>query len=303
MITQEQAGSLIGGTLYDSSGDKIGKIGQVYLDDATGRPEWVTVHTGFFGTNESFVPVIDAEVRGNDVSVAFSKSTVKGAPNVDPSEGHLSEQAEEELYSYYGLSRSEARSDMGMATGMATSGTAGQSRTGMAGTDAGSAYGSEESRTSTSDMSTSAMGTSGVASSSSGDTTDDAMTRSEERLTAGTESVEAGRARLRKWVDTEQEQVTVPVTSERATLVTEPITDANMDKATSGPEISEAEHEVTLHEERPVVTTEAVPVERVRLETETETREETVTGDVRKERIDLDAGSEATSAADPNRRM
>src|SRR4051794_7110415 len=92
MITHQQAASLIGGTLYDSSGDKVGKIGQVYLDDATGQPEWVTVHTGLFGHNESFVPVADAQVQGEDVSVSFSKSQVKDAPNVDPSEGHISEQ-------------------------------------------------------------------------------------------------------------------------------------------------------------------------------------------------------------------
>ena len=56
----------------------------------------------------------------------------------------------------------------------------------------------------------------------------------------------------------------------------------------SGPEISEAEHEVTLRAERPVVDTESVPIERVRLVKETIRDEQTVSGEVRKEQIDFD---------------
>jgi stress response protein YsnF len=68
----------------------------------------------------------------------------------------------------------------------------------------------------------------------------------------------------------------------------EPITDANVGKATEGPAISEEEHEVVLHEEVPVVQKEAVPVERVRLDTETVTEQQTVSEEVRKEQIDTD---------------
>jgi uncharacterized protein (TIGR02271 family) len=122
----------------------------------------------------------------------------------------------------------------------------------------------------------------------SGRDTDDAMTRSEERLIAGTRTEEAGRARLRKYVVTEQEQVSVPVTREEVRLEREPITEANRGAALGGPAISEEEHEVTLHAERPVVETEAVPVERVRLGKETVTGQERVQGEVRKEQIDFD---------------
>ena len=124
----------------------------------------------------------------------------------------------------------------------------------------------------------------------SGPTTDDAMTRSEEQLRVGTETREAGRARLRKHVVTEHQQVTVPVTREEVTLEREPITEANRGDAYDGPAISEEEHEVTLHAERPVVDTEAVAVERVRLGKETVTDQETVGGEVRKEEIELDRG-------------
>jgi uncharacterized protein (TIGR02271 family) len=117
---------------------------------------------------------------------------------------------------------------------------------------------------------------------------DDAMTRSEERLVADTRTEEAGKVRLRKYVVTEHQQVTVPVSREEVHLEREPITDANAGDAYDGPAISEAEHEVTLHAERPVVNTEAVPVERVRLGTETVRDQETVSGEVRKEQIDFD---------------
>ena len=114
------------------------------------------------------------------------------------------------------------------------------------------------------------------------------MTRSEERLNVGTQTSEAGRARLRKYVVTENVTQTVPVRREEVRVEREPITDATRDEAMSGPAISEEEHEVVLHEERPVVAKEAVPVERVRLDTETVTDEVTVNEEVRKEQIETD---------------
>src|SRR3712207_9254246 len=92
------------------------------------------------------------------------------------------------------------------------------------------------------------------------------MPASEKRLVAGPRAEEAGRARLRKYVVTEREQIEVPVQREEVRLEREPITEANRGAALSGADITEAEHEVTLRAERPVVETETVPVERVRLE-------------------------------------
>ena len=112
------------------------------------------------------------------------------------------------------------------------------------------------------------------------------MTRSEEQLRVGTETVEAGRARLRKYVVTENVSTTVPVSHEEVRVEREPITGANRDTALSGEPISEEEHEVTLRAERPVVAKEAVPVERARLTTETVTEDAAVNETVRKERIE-----------------
>jgi uncharacterized protein (TIGR02271 family) len=126
-----------------------------------------------------------------------------------------------------------------------------------------------------------------VGRDTSGPTADDAMTRSEEELRVGTAQRERGRVRLRKYVTTEQVQQTVPVQRERVRVEREPITDANLDAATSGPEISEEEHEVILREEEPVVEKRVVPKERVRLDKDTVTGEEQVAEEVRKEQIDI----------------
>jgi len=116
----------------------------------------------------------------------------------------------------------------------------------------------------------------------------DAMTRSEEQMHVGTETAETGRVRLRKVIVTENVTQTIPVSHEEVRVEREPITDANVDQAMAGEPLSTAEHEVILHAERPVVTTETVPVERVRLSKDTVAGETTVTGEVRKEKIDTE---------------
>jgi uncharacterized protein (TIGR02271 family) len=127
-----------------------------------------------------------------------------------------------------------------------------------------------------------------VGHDTSGPTTDDAMTRSEEELSVGTRSEETGRARLRKYVVTEEVQTTVPVQREEVRVEREPITDANVGDATDGPAISEEEHEVTLHAEEPVVEKRAVPKERVRLDKDVVEEERQVSDTVAKEQIEVD---------------
>ena len=118
--------------------------------------------------------------------------------------------------------------------------------------------------------------------------TDKAMTRSEEELRVGKTTQEAGKARLRKWVETEQVSATVPVTHEEVRVEREPITGANRDQAMKGAEITESEYEVTLHEEQAVAAKETVPKERIRLEKDVVTEEATVGADLRKERIETE---------------
>ena len=127
-----------------------------------------------------------------------------------------------------------------------------------------------------------------LATGERGDTTGDAMTRSEEELRVGTAERESGRVRLKKYVVEEEVTQTVPVRREEVRLEREPITDANRGDAVDGPAISEDEHEVVLHEEQVVTEKRAVPKERVRLDKDTTTTDETVSDTVREERIDVD---------------
>ncbi len=266
MISTEHLQTIVGSHAVDNDGDKLGKIGNVYLDDRSGEPAWATVNTGLFGTKESFVPLADARIEGDTLVVPHDKAKVKDAPKVDD-DGHIGDDEQAELYRYYGLAGVSSNGHDGFA------GTADAGTSGVGTTD--SAVGDENEG-------------GAVGHDTSGPTTDDAMTRSEERLNVGTETRESGRARLRKYVVTEQETVTVPVTREEVRVEREPITDANRGEALDGPAISEEEHEVVLHEERPVVQKEAVPVERVRLGKETVTDQQQVTEEVRKEQIDTD---------------
>ncbi|RBY79949.1 DUF2382 domain-containing protein [Blastococcus sp. TF02A-26] len=274
MIGTESISRVIGQDVYDETGSKIGSASEVYLDDETGQPEWVTVRTGLFGTKESFVPIRNADLTNDGVRVPVSKDRVKDAPKID-TDGHLSPQEEQELYRYYGLGDSSGQQ---YATTDTTQSTTGMATTGMATTG----------MTDT----TNTHGT--VGHDTSGPTTDNAMTRSEEHLSVGTRNEEIGRARLRKYVVSENVTETVPVSREEVRLEREPITDANIGNAMDGPAISEEEHEVTLHAERPVVQKEAVPVERVRLDKQTVTDQETVTDTVRKEQIEME-GAEGTA--------
>jgi uncharacterized protein (TIGR02271 family) len=121
----------------------------------------------------------------------------------------------------------------------------------------------------------------------SGPTTDDAMTRSEEELKVGTAQRESGRVRLRKYVVEDEVTQTVPVRREEVRVEREPITDANVDAATAGPEISSEEHEVVLHEEEVVTEKRVVPKERVRLDKDVTTEERQVSETLRKEEIDV----------------
>jgi uncharacterized protein (TIGR02271 family) len=246
-----------GRTLIDESGEKIGKIDELYYDSEGGQPEWALVNTGLFGTKKTFVPIRSASPTGEDVRVPVTKDQVKDAPRID-AEQQLSEQEERTLFEHYGVPYTTE----GSTTAQGAPGTGGNGGSGGAGHDV------------------------------SGPNTDDAMTRSEEELHVGTADRERGRARLRKYVVTENVETTVPVRREEVRVEREPITEDNIEQAMDGPEISEEEHEVVLHEEEPVVEKRTVPKERVRLGKDTTTEEREVSEEVRKERIDAEGARE-----------
>ncbi|WP_270240363.1 PRC and DUF2382 domain-containing protein [Kocuria marina] len=264
-MTTFDVNAILSSTAYGSDGDKIGKVEQVFLDDNSGEPTFLTVNTGLFGAKENFVPVKGARQDGDRVVLPYTKDVIKDAPKIDADQ-HLSPAEEEELYRYYELNYDDGRT---------------------AGTDR--------------DRATAAAGTAGVAGAADRDraavaqdrrdvaaTADDeaSVVRHEERLNVGTQEREAGHARLRKYVVTDHETVDVPVEREEVTVERTPINDTNarVDNGTIG----EEEVDVTLYEERPVVQKEAVAVEEVRLNKQTVQETQRVEADVRKEQVDVE---------------
>jgi uncharacterized protein (TIGR02271 family) len=244
-MSTESVAQLRGADVIDNSGDKVGTVEEIYLDQESGQPEWALVKTGMFGGRSTFVPLNGAKPEDGTLRVQYEKDQIKDAPKIDADQ-QLSQSEERELYQHYGMGYSEPESQNGAPEGEP------------------------------------------VGEDVSGPETDGAMTRSEEELRVGKSQQERGRVRLKKYVVTDEVQQTVPVQREEVRVEREPITDANVDSATDGPAISDEEHEVTLHEEVPVAEKVAVPKERVRLDKETVTDEETVSGEVRQERIDVD---------------
>ena len=235
-ITIDRLSEARGVPVYDSTGDTIGKVEEIFYDEQTNKPEWIGIGTGFFGTKRVLVPVEGADIDADGVRVPYDKAKVKDSPDIDSED--ISQDTEQELYSYYGLSYGESRSDTGLPEGGRRSG-----RVESEGT----------------------------------------VTRSEEELRVGKRETEAGRARLRKWVETQPVSEDVELERETARVTREPV-----NQAVSGAEIGEEEIEVGLRAEQPVVQKETVAKERVGLEKDVEVERETVSDQVRKERVDVD---------------
>ncbi len=175
-------------TVVGEDGSKIGKVGQVFLDDQTSEPEWVTVKTGIFGNAESFVPLQRASIEGSTVRVPFDKSTIKDAPRVDDSEGHLDEAEEQELYRYYGMQMSTTDLGAHLRHHVRHGPRHRQRLPGRHGSHRhpGRRHRRHDRRRAHHRHDADTAGT--VGRDTSGPTTDDAMTRSEERLNVGTET-------------------------------------------------------------------------------------------------------------------
>jgi uncharacterized protein (TIGR02271 family) len=264
MADIETVHSWHGHTMVDPDGGLIGRIDAIYVDEQSGQPEWALVSIGAAGTRSTFVPIAEATTAGGDVRVPYDRQVVKDAPGIRL-DRPLSVAEERQLFRHYGLDYD--------------AGHAGTPARGPGGTrDAGLPAGAGEAGRDT-------------GREASDQTSDDAMTRSEEELRVGTQTRERGRVRLRKYVTTDEVTQTVPVRREEVQLEQVPPADANVDAATSGPEVADSGAEVVLHEEQPVVEKRVVPRERVRLDKEVVTGEEQVTGEVRKEHIDVEDDS------------
>lgn len=249
-MTMEQFRDAQGEAVYSSEGEKIGQVEEIFLDIDTQKPEWIGIGTGFLRMKRVLVPVEGATQRENGFSIPYTKDQVQGSPDIDDDE--ISQETEQELYSYYGLPSSESRSDTGLPAG----GPSAEAGTNLDAGDRGP----------------------------NGDVDDEgSLIRSEEELRVGVRQTQAGGMRLRKWVETEPVQEDVELRQERAYVEREPI-----NQQVSDAEIGELEIEVPLVHEEAVVEKQTVAKERVRVEKEVDTRTESVGEELRKERIDID---------------
>lgn len=255
MIGQDMINRLYECQVVDPRGEKIGSVKRVWLDGRTGDPLWASVHTGLFGLKESFVPLQRAELRENQLRVPVDKDQVKDSPKIEATNDNMSDEEQAALYQHYGFGGRQQNQRGAAGRGSAGMGQSTQRRPGTSQQPGEYPRGGRET-----------------------------MTRSEEQLKVGTERVETGKVRLVKHVVTEEQQVRVPVSHEEVRLEREPITDAS---GTRGHPLREEAQEVTLHAEKAVVDKETVPVEQVRLTTNEVQGEETVSGTIRKEEIEL----------------
>ncbi|MCR8670525.1 PRC and DUF2382 domain-containing protein [Agrococcus sp. HG114] len=263
-------------TVYDSTGDKVGRVTNVYVDDSTGAPAFATVATGWFGTRETFVPLRDATVRGGELHVPHTKDIIKDAPNLD-ADAHLSEAEEAELFRYYDYS--------GVGTGGWGTGTTDRDRTldrDRDTLDRGGDLLDTDRDTLDRDRDTLAGDRDAFDRDRIGDDDRETMVRREEHLDVGTERVQTGRLRIRKHVVTENETVTVPVEREEVEIVREPVS------GRSTGDLGDDEIDVTLTEERPVVDKHVVDAERIGVDRRTVSDTETVSADVSREEVDID---------------
>ncbi|MFB4308266.1 PRC and DUF2382 domain-containing protein [Actinomadura sp. GTD37] len=312
MQTQTQVRELMGMSVTDTNGTKVGTIKQVYLNDDSGSPEWVTVHTGWFGMRESFVPLSGSRKNQDMLQVPYDKETIKGAPNVDADE-HLSHAQIVDLYRHYGVrppggrregGKGDMKEDTAETAGERGQAGEGKAATGKAGTTgpaaaagtagaAGMAVRPDRTdrteRTERTDRGQ-AMPPQSAREGAEAPMTE--ITRSEEQMRIGTERHEAGRVRVHKFIETEMVERTVPVSHEEIRIDREPIVGGEPNPKIT---IAEDDHEIILYEERPVIAKETVPVERVHVRTEQVQDEQTVRGELRKERIEVTRDEETAA--------
>ena len=231
--------SWIGADVYDSADDKIGSIDQIFLDDRSGQPEWLTVSTGWFGTSTQFVPIAGSTAAQGGLKVPYTTDHIKDAPSVDADQ-HLDSAEEQKLYTHYGI--------------------------GYDVTDHEAAYGGKERADEGFDY----------------NATDASVTLSEEQLAVDKVEREAGAVRLRKYVVTEDVNVTVPVKKQVARIVRTPATGTGA--ITDGDVVED----VVLKQEEVVVDKNVVAKEDVAIETETVTEQRQVSDSVRREEVEVE---------------
>lgn len=262
MISNEQTHGMAGAPAIDHKGGILGSIGQIYLDDRTGQPTWATVTTGPSDGFGNFIPLRDAQTNDGGVGVSFpySAAVVAAAPRLAVGQ-HLDAQQELELHRYYGehpsssgvTSEADAILDVTPVDQPETQAERG-------------AHGSQH------------------------DTDAGVMFLREEQLRTGTRRRESTKFRFRKVVVTEEKTITVSVRREELRVDRMDITGEHL--GSDAEAVEQPERIMVLHEEVPVISMQARPVESVHITVEQIVDQQQVTGRVRQEHAVLEQNAD-----------
>lgn len=275
MTTQNNIRDLFNTTAFDSNGEKLGDVQEVFVDDHSGQPTFVEVKHGLFGMSSSLVPLKGHRLQGEDLQLAFSKDRIKDAPEVNADEG-LTPEEQNRIFEHYGIAGAQNQNEY-VADNRRDERHAGTTEAaGVAGTTAAA----DRDRADRDRVEADRAATTRAAD-------DNSIVRSEEQLDVQKEQVQSGKARLRKYVVEDKETVEVPVTREEVRVERTPISEADADNFRG--EIGEDEASVVLNEERVDVQKRTVPVEKVSLEKDQVTETERHTETLAKEQIETDA--------------
>jgi stress response protein YsnF len=261
--------------VVDRESATVGTITAFFLDQVSGLPTWVLVHTGWLGDRQTFVPLADAVEADGEIRLPYTRTQVNEAPEVDPG-SELSADDELALSGHYGLLDHHG----------AVAEPSPEPEPPVPGPPVG-----ERSRTGEGVrgvVHSPGAGQEGAGQEGAGLV----VTRSEEELRVGVRT-RLRRLRVRRYVVTEYVTRTIPVRRERLRLEevsSDQVVEGGADAWEPPGAAGEPELEVVLRREEPVIGVRAVPVERVRLVRQLVTDQHTVAEELRKERVEVDEG-------------
>jgi|SRR5215208_1969458 uncharacterized protein (TIGR02271 family) len=274
-----------GYTVVDQSGEKIGKVDDLFLDEDD-QPEYFGVKMGFLGTSSTLIPA-DIATTNNEqgfIEVSQPKSTVKDGPAFDD-DREITPEYENEVRSYYGLGSVESSGYYGDYEGDEE--TNGHSGAGTTDSTTAGTVGSGMSMgdTETGEFREHDRNQEGLSQPGSDLEDEDELRvqRSEEELLAGTREREVGSVNVRKRVRTDRERLEVPTRREEVSVERVPVSGEVTEAQIGADEAS-----VPVVEDEVVVQKKPVAKEEIRIRKDVVHERQIVEEDVRREEVDIE---------------
>jgi uncharacterized protein (TIGR02271 family) len=264
--------------VYDQNGEKIGKVDDLFVDE-NDQLEYIGVKMGFLDMSSTLIPwqLVTPDESSGSLTVATDKETAKNGPAFDD-DREITPEYEQQVYSYYGLSRSSGSEGSGSYGSYYS-----EESTGAGTAGPGMSMGDTE----TGEFREHAVMDEGVNQSRGDDLEDEdelRVQRTEEELKAGTREREAGALNVRKRVRTDRERIEVPTRHEEVTVERVPVSEGTATEA----QIGDDEVSIPVTEEEVVVEKRPVAKEEVRIRKDVVEDTEVVEEDVRREEVDID---------------